>query len=205
MIRQPIWLASRSPRRRLLLEQAGIQVRVRVAEIDDGRLAPGPIAPEHWVAGMARLKAADVVRQLSGGAKPESGLVLAADTVCVQRGMILGQPVDGEHARSMLLTMRNATHRTISGVCLWPIGADPTLFVDSSIVHIGALTDAQVDAYVASNAWRGKAGGYNLVERIDAGWPVRCEGDPATVMGLPMRRLTPMLNGVGATPTEQEP
>ena len=51
------------------------------------------------------------------------------------------------------------------------------------------LDDAAMQHYLDEGAWRGKAGAYNLQERIDAGWPIRCEGDPSTVMGLPMRRL----------------
>lgn len=67
------------------------------------------------------------------------------------------------------------------------------LFADRAAVRYGRVSDAAVDEYVASGLWRGKAGAYNLQERLEAGWPVRCEGDPATVMGLPMRRLEPWL------------
>jgi septum formation protein len=56
----------------------------------------------------------------------------------------------------------------------------------------GDVDDDAIDEYVASGQWRGKAGGYNLEERLEAGWPIECEGDPTTVMGLPMRRLAAM-------------
>jgi predicted house-cleaning NTP pyrophosphatase (Maf/HAM1 superfamily) len=59
---------------------------------------------------------------------------------------------------------------------------------------IGELQEEQIQEYVASGAWRGKSGGYNLADRIEAGWPIECEGDPATVMGLPMVKLVPQLN-----------
>jgi len=54
---------------------------------------------------------------------------------------------------------------------------------------VGAIDDGRIEAYVWGGDWRGKAGAYNLSERVEAGWPITCEGDPATVMGLPMRRL----------------
>lgn len=67
------------------------------------------------------------------------------------------------------------------------------LFEDSTIVSMGMPSDSELGAYLDSGSWKGKAGGYNLSERIDAGWPIEFEGDPTTVMGLPMRRLIPLL------------
>ena len=124
-------------------------------------------------------------------------LILGADTVCVHEGKVLGQPRNAELARQMLRGMRHTRHVTMTGVCLLR-DAERLLLFDSSEVHIGDLSDAEIDAYIASGQWRGKAGGYNLSERIAAGWPIRCIGDPATVMGLPMRKLGPLLAGVAA-------
>jgi septum formation protein len=114
--------------------------------------------------------------------------------VCIAGQNILGQPRDPDHARRMLGALRNAEHRTITGVCLIALRTDDRImFFDQTIVRIGTVADAQIEAYIESGDWRGKAGAYNLSERIAAGWPIEVEGDPATVMGLPMRRLTTML------------
>jgi len=56
--------------------------------------------------------------------------------------------------------------------------------------------EAAMQQYLDEEAWRGKAGAYNLQDRIDAGWPIKCEGDPSTVMGLPMRRLRELFGHV---------
>lgn len=64
------------------------------------------------------------------------------------------------------------------------------LFTDTARVRVGRIPIAEIESYVASGQWRGKAGAYNLAERLAAGWPIEYEGDPATIMGLPMRRLT---------------
>ena len=94
----------------------------------------------------------------------------------------------------MLTQMRNRQHQTITGVCLMALGLSGEtvrrrIFCDRANVTIGSLSDEQIQQYLASGQWQGKAGGYNLAERIDAGWPIQCEGDPTTVMGLPMQRL----------------
>ncbi len=213
----PLYLASASPRRRKMLEDAGFSPIVIHPGVDDAELSPpasATLKPEHWVMALASLKArAARDGLLRGGAA--AGTILAADTVCVVDGRILGQPRDEAHAREMLRLMRGRTHRTMTGVCLLPVAEPPgsptpesrqagrlphrhpphwrLLFVDVAEVHVGDVPDAAIERYVQSGDWRGKAGGYNLSERLEAGWPIECRGDPATVMGLPMRRLLPLL------------
>jgi septum formation protein len=67
------------------------------------------------------------------------------------------------------------------------------MFTDRATVRLGRIAPPEIDGYVASGQWRGKAGAYNLAERLEAGWPITYEGDPGTIMGLPMRRLAPLL------------
>jgi septum formation protein len=196
----PIWLASTSPRRRQLLDEAGIAVQVHPPDIDDGTLTPGRVSPPHWVMSLAYLKARRVAELLSQTeAPPTERLVLAADTICVDGDVLMGQPRDAAHARSMLHALRDHNHHTLSGVCLLTLDhqghcTSRVLFFDAAQVRIGALSDDAIETYLASEQWRGKAGGYNLADRINAGWPIECIGDPTTVMGLPMRRLQPLLS-----------
>jgi septum formation protein len=189
----PLWLASRSPRRRRLLAEAGVAVRVQPAGIDDGALRPGSVGVGHWVAALAYLKGrwvADALRR----AGERVGTVLAADTVCVHDGRILGQPSSESEARRMLRAMRDETHETLTGLCLISLDDGRRwLLVDRAIMKYGHVSDDEVEAYVRSGEWRGKAGAYNLQDRLRAGWPIECRGDPATVMGLPMQRLRPWL------------
>lgn len=168
-------------------------VRVRPAEIDDGALTPGAVSVACWVAALAYLKGRWVTDAL-GQTGERRGTVLAADTVCVQDGCILGQPSSAAHARRMLHAMRDQTHETLTGLCLISL-ADRRrwLLVDRAIVRFGRVSDEEIEAYVGSGQWRGKAGAYNLQDRVRAGWPIECRGDPATVMGLPMCRLQPWL------------
>lgn len=198
-----LWLASRSPRRRWLLEQSGVEVEVSPPDVDDGELQPGMISPIGWTMALAYLKArrvADSLRERLGPAL--TGSILAADTVCAHEGRILGQPDDIDEARDMLRSFRNTSHQTITGVCLLDLArGERHLLADAATVHVGAIPDDEIERYLATGEWRGKAGAYNLIERQRASWPIDCDGDPATVMGLPMRKLTARM-GWPAPPRE---
>lgn len=198
---EPLLLASRSPRRRQLLLEARIPHLAEDPGVDDGTLQPGMGAtPSSWVTALAFLKAA---AGLSRHAEP-AGVVLGSDTVCVLDGRILGQPRDRDEAAAMLRAFENRPHEVVTGVALiWmPLGGPRRrhLFADSAVVRVGPLGERQIGEYLETGRWRGKAGGYNLEERIEAGWPIEFEGDPTTVVGLPMRRLVPCLHklGIGA-------
>lgn len=194
----PYWLASGSPRRRMMLREAGVAIDVRPADVDDGLLTSGRVPPEAWVMALAYLKARRVAELLCGSGEHErGGTVIGADTVCAHDDTILGKPRDADDAREMILMMRDRTHVTMTGVALVTLHhavADRAyprrlLFFDRTSVTLGRIGDDEIDRYIASGDWQGKAGAYNLSERVDAGWPIRVEGDPATVMGLPMQRL----------------
>ena len=191
----PIVLGSRSPRRQLLLQEAGIPHEVIISPIDDGHLRAKGHDPRRWAMGLAYLKATAVAESARRDGL-STGTVLAADTICVIDGEVIGQPVDGDHATSVLHAMVGRCHDVITGCCLLPIdGQRRHIFCDVTQVVWGEVSSEAIDAYVASEQWRGKAGGYNLAERLAQGWPITLHGDPATVMGLPMQLLEPMLVG----------
>lgn len=187
---QRILLASVSPRRKSLLEQAGYEVMVRPSDLDDGKLTRGDVTPRQWVMALAEFKARRVADLLEGKETNLPEVLLAADTICVHENELLGQPRDSDEAKAMIMKMRGGTHLTITGICLMdPATRRRLLDFDEAEVQVGPIDDASIDEYLASGQWRGKAGAYNLAERIEAGWPMTCQGDPTTVMGLPMQRL----------------
>jgi len=196
--RPPLVLASRSPRRRELLHSAGIAHEVVDAGIDDGDLRPGrQAAPESWVAALGYLKARAGAEAWAASRGDASAVVLGADTVCVAGGELLGQPSDGDDAERMLRALSGVTHRVLTGVALVESRTGQRcVFVDAARVTLGPLDEGVVTSYLESGAWSGKAGAYNLSDRLDAGWPITYEGDPSTIMGLPMRRLTDELGAL---------
>jgi septum formation protein len=199
-IHRHLVLASRSPRRRQLLDEAGIAYTVRLAEeIDDGDLCPGHVSPENWVAALAYLKARAVAECL--GPDALGSVVLGADTVCVQDNEIIGQPADRDDAERIIRLFAGREHEVMTGVALVDEhGVIVDLFVDRARVRVGEIPDESIDAYLDTGAWRGKAGAYNLFERIEAGWPIEFEGDGTTIVGLPMTALNRRLPGLGLSP-----
>ncbi|MGI9015370.1 MAG: Maf family protein [Phycisphaerales bacterium] len=191
-----IVLASRSLRRKQLLIEAGFDVAVHAPDVDDGLLRkPLHVQPRQWVQALAWMKAQSVWRTLRASQPGADILVLAADTICVlsDGSTILGQPQNAHAARAMIVAMSGDSHVTMTGVCMLANRAQ-ALFTEEAAVEIGPLASSDIEDYISSNNWQGKAGGYNLTERQEAGWPIAVRsGDPLTVVGLPMQRLQPLL------------
>jgi len=145
---------------------------------------------------LAYLKAAGA----SGGIGPGS-VVMGADTICVGEDELIGQPRDAAHAESILRSFVGREHAVVTGVALLdPETGLRELMLDEAVVTWGDVSDAEIATYIASNQWRGKAGAYNLRERLEAGWAIRYEGDPTSIMGLPMDLLNTKLPEWGIEP-----
>lgn len=198
-------LASTSPRRRQLLHEHGFVFEAVDPRIEDDDVARGRVPPGAWVTALAYLKAMAGVSRLAD-APDDRAVLLAADTVVVLDGELIGKPRDEDDAERMIVRLSRREHDVVTGVALvQPFAGRRTLFADRARVRVGDLPIERVRAYVASGAWRGKAGGYNLEDRLQDGWPVEHDGDPATVMGLPMGRLAPMLRRLGVPLRPVEP
>ena len=185
-------LASRSPRRRELLAEAGYSFEVCAPSGEAESSVCGEENPARLVARLACQKAADVARRI------ESGLILACDTVAECDGRILGKPEDENHARRMLETLRGREHRVLSGLCLWnKPGAEPLVRVATTTLRMDWLTEEQIRDYLASGQWEGKAGAFGYQDRL--GWVHIVEGSPSNVVGLPLEILAEMIAQVQGT------
>lgn len=189
-------LASRSPRRAKLLDAAGFAF-VQVDPTFDDPAWPlattARVAASTLAGDLANQKARSILLCKDLTAQSRC-VVLAADTiVTAPDGRLMGQPRDTEHARTMLQLLVNQTHQVWTGVCLVdPANGQSETFCDGAWVTLGAIDNTQLDAYVQSGQWRGKAGGYNLFD-LQTHWPMTVAGDPTTVVGLPMKALVPRL------------
>ena len=182
-------LASQSPRRRELLSEAGFELDIRPADIDESR-KPGE-SPVELVARLAVEKAEAARAALD--AAPADGLLVAADTIVWMGDEALGKPADAEDAARMLRALSGRTHHVSTGVCALSLAPDAacaasTCFVETTDVAFWPLTEAEIAAYVATGEPLDKAGAYGiqgagrlLVEKID--------GDYSNVVGLPIARL----------------
>ncbi len=159
--------------------------------------SPGALA-----AHLAEKKACSLAATIS-----KNSTILAADTICVDfQNNLIGTPTTESEAREMIHTFSNCDHQVVTGVCLIQTntGAPSTIvnqFADTATVTLGHLTDMQIQDYLHLNTWPGKAGGYNLTERLEVGWPITVEGDSTTVVGLPMIKLKTVLTKLGFLPT----
>jgi septum formation protein len=201
-----VLLASRSPRRRRMLTERGIEHTAVISGVDDSELVRGGVTAAEWVAALAYFKAAAAHEQLDAAAfAPGELVVLGADTVVRKGDRIIGQPVDAADAERIVRLLQNGEHDVLTGVAFIDAGTGKRdMWVDRSRVRVGEIGDERIGAYLVSTDWRGKAGAYNLSERLEAGWPIEFEGDPGTIMGLPMERLVDRLvkfreSCVGAT------
>lgn len=198
-------LASRSPRRRALLSEAGFAHEACHPGFEDGPLRPGKVTPGQWVASLAKLKAWAGARTPEARALLASSdvVVLGADTACVMDGVLIGTPGTAEEAAKMVRAFANREHEVVTGVALLRVersGVEEgsrVLFADRALVRMGHLSESELEKYIASGAWQGKAGGYNIAERMQAGWDISFVGDQTSIMGLPMRRLAGALAGMG--------
>ena len=182
-------LASNSPRRRELLQNAGFQFDVRPSGIEETRL-PGE-SPEDFARRLARDKALDVARQSDAGS-----FVLGADTVVAINGEILEKPVDAADAARMLRTLSGHTHRVMTGVCL--VRAPETVLAwthETTSVTFTNLTEDEIGSYVESDEPFDKAGGY-AIQGLASRFIPRIKGCYFNVVGLPIPLVYEIMKSV---------
>ena len=175
-------LASGSPRRKELLGLFGIPFVIRAADIDE-TMDPGQ-APFDEVARVSRLKALAVPRE-------QDDIVIAADTIVVCEGRVLGKPHSREEAIAMLRLLSGRAHQVMTG-CTVVRGRKAETFTEVTDLHFRLLTDTEIARYVDSGEPMDKAGAYG----IQGGAALFCEkivGDYYNVMGLPVCRLGQVL------------
>jgi len=183
-------LGSASPRRLELLAQIGVAPdAVIAAEIDET-----PLKDELPRAHAARL-AAEKANAIAARPEAAGGLVLTADTVVALGRRILGKPSDEAEARRFLSLLSGRRHRVTTSVALKGGERLWTRTVETA-VRFKRLSDAEIDAYVASDEWRGKAGGYAIQGRAAAFIPA-INGSYSNVVGLPLTEVAGLLKGAG--------
>jgi septum formation protein len=174
-------LASASPRRRLLLLEAGYEFEVDPSGIDEPE-PEGTVEPAAYAAWLAWRKASAVA------ARRRMGLILAADTVCHVAGTILNKPADRADAERMIRLQEGRDTAVVTALCLYRaelsewVGA-----IETSIVRFRTLTGAEREAHLNSLRWQGKAGAYGVQD--DDPFVSVISGSWSNVVGLPMERL----------------
>lgn len=185
-----LFLASRSPRRRELLDQ--IAVRYQVVDVDIDESTRANESAQDYVLRVARDKAKQAHKTL-----PANALVLAADTCVVLEGNILGKPEDADHALRMLRSLAGKTHQVLTGVALSATRCETC--ISSSSVRLRAASDDELRAYIATGEPLDKAGAYAIQGRA-AVFIEHLQGSYSGVMGLPLFEVAGLLANFGLTP-----
>lgn len=175
-------LASQSPRRQELLRLFGIPFRVQVADIDE--TMDENKSPFDEVARVSKAKAAAVAHN-------EEDVVIAADTIVVCEGKIMGKPHSQQEAKQMLRLLSGRDHQVMTGVTVLR-RENVQVFTEVTDLHFRPLTEKEIERYVLSGEPMDKAGAYG----IQGGAALFCEkmsGDYYNVMGLPVCRLGQVL------------
>lgn len=182
-------LASASPRRLEMLERVGLEVEVSPTAIDETpHLAERPSA---CALRLATEKAA------AAAALSPGRWVLAADTVVEVDGVMLGKPSDAVSAAAMLAQLAGRSHRVVTGYAIrGPDGASTARAVTTE-VDFRDLQPDEIDGYLASGEWQGKAGGY-AAQGIAAAFVIAVRGSFTNVIGLPLAEVLMDLERAGA-------
>lgn len=183
----PLILASGSPRRAALMGEYGYNFEVRVPSPEAECGLCSQESPPDLVLRLAKQKAADVAVGV------ERGVVVAADTVAHCHGHILGKPHDRQHARQMLQLMSGRLHQVYTGLVVWQRPQNRILHaVEKTDLRMDRLGEEDLERYLDSEAWEGKAGAFGYQDGLD--WVHIVDGEETNVVGLPMPRLANLLD-----------
>jgi len=176
-LHSPLLLASGSPRRKEILQQAGFNFEVNTKSVEE--IYPADIPLAEVPAYLANLKAHSFKEE------SRSKIVLTADTVVILGSEILGKPNDAKHAFEMLKSMSGNVHDVVTGVCI-KFQAQEMLFSDRSKVYFKSFTDQELHYYIDRFQPLDKAGAYGIQEWIGMIGTEKIEGSFYNVMGLPI-------------------
>lgn len=184
-------LASASPRRRELLAHLGLPFDTISPDVDEEAPEGQGLRPEEWAVTLAQRKTRAVVSQAA------SRITVAADTIVVQRGVILGKPKDLDHARQMLHRLRAGEHEVITGVAVLDAASGREACAHAATrVRMRDYADEEMEVFLQEGNPLDKAGAYAIQDPAfhpAASW----DGCYCNVVGLPLGTLLRLLRGLG--------
>lgn len=176
-----IILASKSPRRKEILENLGLKFEIIAADADE---SSDIRTPELLVCELAKIKGRAVLETLD---PVEDCLIIACDTLVYADGEFLGKPKDKKDAERMIRMLSGKTHKVVSGIYLYYLGSEVT---DAAVTEVtfDKLMDEEIDIYVSSNEPYDKAGAYAIQGKAGV-FVSSIKGDYFNVVGMPVNLL----------------
>jgi septum formation protein len=180
----PIILASKSPRRKALLEKLGFTIEIIPADIDEDSYDPS-WSPAEVVKYLAREKAAKIMNEIE-----KDAIIISADTVVVLDGKILNKPENEEQANSMLKSLSDREHIVNTGIAVARTKDKKVLSdVQTTKVRFRELSDKEIHAYIKSGSPMDKAGAYGIQDDFGSVFVSNIEGCYYNIVGLPLELL----------------
>ena len=184
-------LASKSPRRKMILEKLGLDFEVIPSNAEEFEDENGDI--EDIVKKNAEIKAVAVA-----GIAKDDDVVIGADTLVEFNGKLLGQPKTKDDAHEMIAMLSGETHFAVTGICVLNTKTGEKIIdISKTLLGFRALEDYEIDDYVNSGAYCGKAGAYNITDDFAMRAIERLEGSYTNVIGIPTEKLIPILKKFG--------
>ena len=188
MIDKKIILASKSPRRKYLLEQGGFKISVKTFDVEE--IYPDDLDPKLVPEYLAKLKIEPAKLLIQN-----DEILIAADTIVLFENEILGKPKSKEEAIDFILRMSGKQHEVITGVCICSLTSEQSFSV-SSKVTFSDISAEEINYYVDNYKPFDKAGAYGIQDWI--GWTKikSIEGSYSNIMGLPMHEVYKAINNI---------
>jgi septum formation protein len=164
---------------------------------DEPEMTDWPFSPAEFAESASYFKARSIA-----DAHPDR-VILAADTVVARDGRLFGKPIDRNDARRILDAITGTTHEVITGVTLHDAARGRRLIRHATTrITMRRMSPVELDAYLDSNEWQGKAGAYGIQDRADA-FVERVDGSFSNVVGLPIELVSEMLGMIGNGQTDR--
>ena len=187
ILRANLILASASPRRKTLLEQAGYSFDIVKPDLDEEAHLSDTITPEAYTKLLAKEKALAVAKS-----HPTS-IVIGSDTIVYAAGQIIGKADDHHHARQIIELLFSRPHDVITGLAILKLDENIEIIENATTrVYPRMMTHDEIEAHINSGLWEGKAGAYGIQETGDE-FIERIEGSFTNVMGFPMELVIELL------------
>jgi septum formation protein len=184
-----IILASQSPRRKALLEKAGLKVIVDPSNADERSIKDKDL--KNLVLRISELKANTVAK------RHKDSIIIAADTMVYFDNKEIGQPKDRDDARKMLKELLGKTHKVGTGITIINTATGKMLRdFELSKVTLNDMSDAKIWEYLDTDKYIGKAGAYNILDKEFKEFIKNYEGDYENIVGLPIKKVLDMIEKV---------
>ncbi len=186
-----IVLASKSPRRKEMLIEAGYDIEVDVSNFDELSVKESDI--KELVKAIAKGKATTVADRH----KEEDAIIVAADTLVYFEGKEIGQQHNDEDAKTCIQKLLGKTHQVLSGICIMNLTTGNMLQdVEESKVTLKNVPEKTLIAYIKSGQYKGKAGAYNIADPEFDSFVESIEGSYSNIMGFPIDKIKQMIEEI---------